>query len=167
MTDQSIEDAKENERNNQAFYKWADDYALDNEPLDNASRRYDCFQAYLAGMQAARQSSQSEPVAYVFYNHNEMDRCVMFANDEEAINLIKRDDLPQLTYEPLVIAAPQQAIPSGWNIGVLSKARNFIPDVDGNLLGLINGDMGYEETGIKIDMTGWTASPTAPIESDK
>jgi hypothetical protein len=147
MTDQSIEDERK-----EAFFEWAERYGLDFEPLDNASRRYDCFQAYLAGMQAARQSSQSEPVAgYV---------SKLPITNPQSIRADAND-----VFNIPVYAAPQQAIPSGWKLVPIDPTEAM---VDAGWKANINSTKPAPYNMLKEAIkAAISASPTAPIESDK
>ncbi|WP_432263305.1 hypothetical protein [Cupriavidus sp. TMH.W2] len=40
-------------------------------------------------------------------------------------------------------------------VSVIRRSHGFTVKTDGELLGLTEGDLGYEGTGLKIDMTGW------------
>jgi hypothetical protein len=55
---------------------------------------------------------------------------------------------------------------NAYNMDVINNAREFVLDVNGNLCGLVAGDMGYEETGIKLNMEGWTSSLPAEQEAE-
>ena len=41
--------------------------------------------------------------------------------------------------------------PEKYNIGVIRKSYGFTIDINGQILGLVAGDMGYEDTGMFVD----------------
>jgi hypothetical protein len=47
----------------------------------------------------------------------------------------------------------------GVHLDTIKRAYQFAVTVDGQLWGLVAGDMGYEDTGIRVDMTGWWLEP--------
>jgi hypothetical protein len=50
--------------------------------------------------------SSSEPEAHIFYNNELEERCVMFADDVDALLLLNRNDISNLSHEPLFKANP-------------------------------------------------------------
>ena len=58
--------------------------------------------------------------------------------------------------------------PLNKNMAVIEAAYGWAIDVDGSLLGLVNGDMGYEETGIRLggeDLEIWKRGQLAKPSS--
>jgi hypothetical protein len=111
-------------------------------------------QRWWEGWQAARQSSQSEPVA-VFRN----------TDDRYFVEFPSYDGLENIPDKsPLFLAAPQQAIPSGWKFSdaeVLEwNSRN-----DDKFQGKVHEARTAIEDARSMHML--SASPTAPIERDK
>ena len=66
------------------------------------------------------------------------------------------------TYRAILAAAPPIDCRVGAVDDVIRRSYGFTITEDGELHGLTSGDMGYEDTGIRIDMTGWTATLTQP-----
>jgi hypothetical protein len=184
MTDQSIEDASRNSIIEDAkaagFYIDYSDHEgtsiWDSNPSD--VEQDGCGMVELnkmltkfAQLREARQSSQSEPVA-VFRN----------TDDRYFVEFPSYDGLENIPDKsPLVLAAPQQAIPSGW-----TDIKDSPPDdgiyviaaiiIDGKVWNWNKAR--YSSTAkcwmsgndFSKDFTHWmplSASPTAPIESDK
>jgi len=79
------------------------------------------------------------------------DSVIHIINDEqdrlEAISDYGYDDLVPLTAAEIVAFLPE----SGLKLDVLLRSYDFTIDVDGQVCGLVAGDMGYEDTGIFID----------------
>jgi hypothetical protein len=136
---QSIEDASE-----KAFFQWV------NENYPNTNHMQSRWQSWKAGCawQAARQSSQSEPV-YQYYDDSSYGWNDCHKEFYDAWHEKKR----------IVYAAPQQAIPAD---AVIAAARKTI-DENGYLA---DGDdcTLYD---LREALAAYDASPTAPIERDK
>jgi hypothetical protein len=120
--------------------------------------------------QAARQSSQSEPVYQTKYSSNDI---WWEITEEEYLN--RNDALPK---RKLFLAAPQQAIPSGYALvpnEVLVSIKNlprftFLSPPEGGVRRFADtsGNWIEQYEVIKlIDDYIYSASPTAPIERDK
>jgi hypothetical protein len=226
MTDQSIEDASL-EQMNVAYLKWKDTdeaRACNNIASITNGIAEDNFKA---GWQAARQSSQSEPVAYKCFHcsesftdeakaaehfgvsemqepacqiditkYREMERYVAMAREEDtetdrAMHALKSQHQTELQREEEkgyarglrdanYLAAPQQAIPSGyaedkkdaeryrWLKAQHESGPNplSVTDISGLLIEEL-AELPHD----KLDLDGaidvLSASPTAPIERDK
>jgi hypothetical protein len=172
MTDQSIEDASRKE-----FEAWAvsQDLSIHKSPgTDKYEKGYtlDAWETW----KAARQSSQSEPVATLSINiHDEYSLTLNAFEDgeDDGENYARLIAMLGKGHHKLY-TAPQQAIPSGW-ISVTDNAPERIHGM--KILCFGNGyifESEYEDGyWVNIggeDFTHWMplpASPTAPIESDK
>jgi hypothetical protein len=151
MTDQSIEDASRRD-----FEKWLDSTAWKNDSL---TFHNDLYQAW----QAARQSSQSEPVGQVI-RARVIDRV---DGSQEKLGMADID-WSLVKDGDLLYAAPQQAIPSGWKlvpIEITYEMRQAAYEVDEHDIppSLVTGEQRLKAVWKAI----LSASPTAPIESDK
>jgi hypothetical protein len=170
MTDQSIEDASRKEF--EIWYKREGFHV----PVEEA---YTAWEAW----QAARQSSQSEPVALQPIERDEdMDRTYIplpggwevqtkgrgssfrIANTKgDCPRYLVTDEYLQEALEQMArdihAAAPQQAIPSGNHL--LFDAINKVIRVHGN------GQPKQMDDAVMLLKHALSASPTAPIESDK
>jgi hypothetical protein len=165
MTDQSIEDASRKE-----FEAWAvsQDLSIHKSPgTDKYEKGYtlDAWETW----KAARQSSQSEPVATLSINiHDEYSLTLNAFEDgeDDGENYARLIAMLGKGHHKLY-AAPQQAIPSGW------KSLS-----DGQWMNIVNHDRAWESYSKEeavheaVKMTEAkckenNASPAAPIESDK
>jgi hypothetical protein len=151
MTDQSIEDASRKEF--EIWYKREGFHV----PVEEA---YTAWEAW----QAARQSSQSEPVASIVQEI--FDLCIQYERScyntgylhlaEKLLVLAGRANSAIKIMEQ-TIAAPQQAIPSE-RIAKLEKAINYL---------LANDLLANSHARAVANTALLSASPTAPIERDK
>jgi hypothetical protein len=113
------------------------------------------WEIWLKAWQASRQSSQSEPVA-VFRNTDDR-YFVEFPNYHGLENIADKS--------PLFLAAPQQAIPSGWQL--VPKEATTEMMLEAHKLNLVGVSKGTAKVFDKIYKAMLSASPTAPIERDK
>jgi hypothetical protein len=121
----------------------------------NLKDRYEALVVWRAAWQAARQSSQSEPVGYVSNNFKE--------NLKLGIKIdVSRTPYKHLTM-PIYLAAPQQAIPADWR-KVIKGIRDADYTFGKDSVNVVNVVLDCVIDGID-DLV--SASPTAPIESDK
>jgi hypothetical protein len=168
MTDQSIEDASRRE-----FLKVFPEptkyiYAHQQDAM------YREWHTRWGAWQAARQSNQSEPVALGMLK-NDGTYGVMWKQKLDFYATGKYQSIP------LYLAAPQQAIPSGW-VSVKDSLPNELDSV--LVFGVLAGDNESSVSEAYRDADNWysvrrvnvssvthwmplPASPTAPIESDK
>jgi hypothetical protein len=149
MTDQSIEDAS---RNNWTTKQWAEHVgAWENEQGQVCFGSWQALAAMLSQFQQdARQSSQSEPVASIIFNESE--EYTILPLGREVFKLA-----PNVEHG-LYLAAPQQAIPSDLDALIYEHTKFNVNQADDaitikGIKSLINAVL--------------SASPTAPIESDK
>jgi hypothetical protein len=117
-----------------------------------------CLEYY---RQASRQSSQSEPVAWRYRYHNEGSWQVSLNQTCEADLEWLKETYKELLIEPLYLAAPQQAIPSGWKLVPIEPNGDML--CAGRELDVWN----INPMPMKVYKAMLSASPTAPIESDK
>jgi hypothetical protein len=133
MTDQSIEDASRRE-----FEEWN----KKTYPLGSKEISHFRWQAW----QAARQSSQSEPVGEL-------------SMDYQGFGSYKQMKQMPEGYHKLY-AAPQQAIPSGWKLVPIEPTEEMLSEIH-----LIDS---FSLEALKARYKAMLeASPTAPIERDK
>ena len=90
-----------------------------------------------------------------FLKYAEQEQLFLFASEGDLLAIVGG-------IKDLISSAPVVNLPINVNLDVIRDSREFIPDIDGNLMALIHGDMGYEETGIKVNMTGWNAESPQP-----
>jgi hypothetical protein len=175
MTDQSIEDASRREF--EVYLATHPDF--EGEFLERTvDGKYivKIIEAHWETWKAARQSSQSEPVATLSINiHDEYSLTLNAFEDgeDDGENYARLIAMLGKGHHKLY-TAPQQAIPSGW-ISVTDNAPERIHGM--KILCFGNGyifESEYEDGyWVNIggeDFTHWMplpASPTAPIESDK
>jgi hypothetical protein len=182
MTDQSIEDASRKE-----FQQWLfstnegfdindpDDY----EQIINQRETSYMWEAW----QAARQSSQSEPVGY-FISCDDADKpngvFYGFRQELESAKGLAEalSKFPNVKISPAYLVAPQQAIPSGYALvpyDVLARIKNlprfsFLSPPEGGVRRFADTSGNWIEQYEVIKLLDdyiFSASPTAPIERDK
>jgi hypothetical protein len=173
MTDQSIEDAKawlESDEGKKVLHEALHDLQLmkfklfqhSQVPTSVIHEPFVPLLAKFAQLREARQSSQSEPVGYVKY-----ERCALNTKDEDGkVRMIPHAYLTdrQLPDATLLYAAPQQAIPSGWKF-TDAEVLEWDKRNDDKFQGKVHEARTAIEDARSMHLL--SASPTAPIESDK
>jgi hypothetical protein len=111
-----------------------------------------------AQLREARQSSQSEPVAYRWGNEN-----AWLLTDEKPVS-----NDPNIFVQPLFLAAPQQAIPSGLKLVPIEPTHEMVMSARKADFGPL-GQLGQAtiRTCYKAMLSASPTSPTSPIERDK
>jgi hypothetical protein len=107
---------------------------------------------------APHQVSQSEPVAW---RHKRFPAEIYGSLEDFAYDYATTDEA-----EPLFLAAPQQAIPSGWKLVPIEPTKEMLDS--GFEIDLEEETPEHYEVFLRQIYSGMlSASPTAPIESDK
>jgi hypothetical protein len=174
MTDQSIEDASR--KDFEAWALWMGfDVTINEHTGTYSGNTFDAWTGWQA--KASRQSSQSEPVAtaWKFRTRFKLDgdwfkwgNCNLTGSWEIVQGLLdyaeQKQDY-QVEYVSFVeshLAAPQQAIPSGWRLVPIEPTVGMKDAGEWRIRNLHSAESVY-----KGMLSACIASPTAPIESDK
>jgi uncharacterized protein YbdZ (MbtH family) len=150
MTDQSIEDASR-----KPFFEW-----YEANELRFAHAQMSEKEIAESAWQAARQSSQSEPVAWKLIG-TDGKRSAVTDSIENVAEAIKLNSVGREINVIPLYAAPQQAIPSGWKLVPIEPTKEMVIAGFAKML-----EVGKRETAEHYRAM-IAASPTAPIESDK
>jgi hypothetical protein len=167
MTDQSIiEDAKPIMAQAQVY---ASAWSLVGGPFDSGDELENAELAKLElqnmvekALREARQSSQSEPVLYA--RESDIDHIFKLKGHSHHVVATQTHSGDGVYGVPLFLAAPQQAIPSGW---IESIIRDVAELPDRNSPDDFPEAMLVTAAELEEIILRHTASATAPIESDK
>jgi hypothetical protein len=160
---QSIEDASE-------FEAWFEQWRVSTwRPLPSDERQ-ECPKHWAINAkhhmsiawQAARQSSQSEPIAYRWGNEN-----AWLLTDEKPVS-----NDPSIFVQPLFLAAPQQAIPSDGQVYLSQNQADYLKVKLASTIKswtheLVSKDKFIELQNDYIQSFVLSASPTAPIDNGR
>jgi hypothetical protein len=131
------------------IYGSLEDFAYDYATTDEAEPLF---------LAAPHQVSQSEPVAW---RHKRFPAEIYGSLEDFAYDYATTDEA-----EPLFLAAPQQAIPSGWKLVPIEPTKEMLDS--GFEIDLEEETPEHYEVFLRQIYSGMlSASPTAPIESDK
>ncbi|WP_425953073.1 hypothetical protein [Ralstonia pseudosolanacearum] len=102
--------------------------------------------------------------------HTIDDESVTFHRDKHsghnALHQLSQAVVDALTQHVLASAPPVGDGRANRAIAVIQRAYGFTVKSDGELMALTAGDMGYEGTGLKIDMTGWVEESSLAVQEN-